>query len=231
MKRIKFLVVGCMLFASSSAFAQVDTLISTFSYNKALAVYQKAQQYNDALMTKQALYELLVLNNRDSTVMRSLAELYYNNRQFTSSALVGRDFLEKYPGNLIATELVALSYEQLRLYDKAIEYYQPIWLQTEQIDVLYQISFLQYSLKRYSEATNNLTIVESKVTDEDKVQLAKRDGSIQQVPYKAAVLNLRALISEGEGKMDEAKSMLNQALQIAPDFEAAKDKLAELNKG
>ena len=231
MKRIKFLVVGCMLFASSSAFAQVDTLISTFAYNKALAVYQKAQQYNDALMTKQALYDLLVLNNRDSTVLRSLAELYYNNRQFTSSALVGLDFLEKYPGNIIATEVVALSYEQLRLYDKAIEYYQPIWLATEDINVLYQISYLQYSLKRYGEANNNLSIVDTKVKDEDNIQLATKNGNVQQVAFKAAVLNLKALIAEGEGKIDEAKSLLNQALQITPEFEAAKDKLAELNKG
>ena len=220
-----------MLFASSSAFAQVDTLISTFAYNKALAVYQKAQQYNDALMTKQALYDLLVLNNRDSTVLRSLAELYYNNRQFTSSALVGLDFLEKYPGNIIATEVVALSYEQLRLYDKAIEYYQPIWLATEDINVLYQISYLQYSLKRYGEANNNLSIVDTKVKDEDNIQLATKNGNVQQVAFKAAVLNLKALIAEGEGKIDEAKSLLNQALQITPEFEAAKDKLAELNKG
>ena len=231
MKRIKFLVVGCMLFVSGSAFAQADSVTVNFAYNKALAVYQKAQQYNDALMTKQALYDLLVLNNMDSTVMRSLAELYYNNRQFTSSALVGLDFLEKYPGNLIATEVVALSYEQLRLYDKAIEYYQPIWLKTENINVLYQISYLQYSLKRYAEAANNLVIVDSKVTAEDKIQLTKLDGTVQQVPFKAAVLNLRALIAEGEGKKDEAKSLLGQALQLSPDFEAAKNKLDELNKG
>ena len=231
MKRIKFLVVGCMLFASSSAFAQVDTLISTFSYNKALAIYQKAQQYNDALMTKQALYDLLVLNNMDSTVMRSLAELYYNNRQFTSSALVGLDFLEKHPGNMIATEIVALSYEQLRLYDKAIEYYQPIWLQTENINILYQIAYLQYSLKRYSESTNNLAIVESKIKAEDQVQLGTSDGGVQQVPFKAAILNLKALIAIEQGQNDQAKTFLNEALQLAPEFEAAKTSLEGLNKG
>lgn len=231
MKRIKFLVAGCMLFISSAAFAQADTASVNFLYNKALAVYQKAQQYNDAEITKQALYDLLVLNNRDTAVLRGLAELYYNNRQFTSSALVGLDFLEKYPGNLIATEVVALSYEQLRLYDKAIEYYQPIWLQTENVNVLYQISYLQYSLKRYSEANNNLDIVDTKVKDEDSIQLTTSTGAVQQISFKAAVLNLRALIALDQGNKDQAKGLLNQALQISPDFEAAKNKLEEINKG
>ena len=230
MKRMKFLLAVAVMCISTAAYSQDSTFFAN-QQAKALAIYQKAQQYNDALMTKQALYELLVLNNRDTAVLRNLAELYYNNRQFTSSALVGLDFLEKHPGNMIATEVVALSYEQLRLYDKAIEYYQPIWLQTENVNILYQISYLQYSLKRYAEASNNLDIVVTKLKDEDTIQLSKSDGFVQEVSFKAAVLNLRALIAVDQGNAEAAKGFLNQALQLSPDFEAAKTKLDELNKG
>lgn len=230
MKRIKFLMVVCVLFASTAAFAQDSTWVAN-QQAKALALYQSAQKFNDASMSKQALYELYILNSRDTSVLRGLAELYYNNRVYTSSALVGLDFLEKHPGNLVATEIVALSYEQLRLYDKAIEYYQPIWLKTENINILYQIAFLQYSLKRYGEATNNLAIVEGKATDEDTVQLGTSDGGVQQVAFKAAILNLKALIAIEEGNSDAAKGFLNQALQLSPEFEAAKTTLEGLNKG
>lgn len=230
MKRIKFLVVVCVLFASTRAIAQDSTYISN-EYAKAVAVYQLAQKYNDQEATKDALLELLVLNNRDSTVLRGLSEFYYNNRRFTSSALVALDFLEKYPGNLVATEIVALSYEQLRLYDKAIEYYQPIWLATENINILYQIAYLQYSLKRHTEALTNLQIVDEKVKAEDMVQLNTNSGQVQQVAFKAAILNLRALIAIEQGNKEEAKSLLNQALQLSPEFEAAKTALDDLNKG
>ena len=96
MKRMKFLLAVAVMCISTAAYSQDSTFFAN-QQAKALAIYQKAQQYNDALMTKQALYELLVLNNRDTAVLRGLAELYYNNRQFTSSALVGLDFLEKHP--------------------------------------------------------------------------------------------------------------------------------------
>jgi len=235
MKRIKFLMAGIMMCISTAAFSQTtnktDSTVFAFSRAKALAVYQQAQKYNDALMTKQALYDLLVLNNTDSTVMRGLAELYYQNGQFTSSALVSLDFLEKYPGNLIATEIVALSYEQLRLYDKAIEYYQPMWLKTENINILYQIAYLQYSLKRYAEANNNLGIVDSKLADDATIQLNTNSGAVQEVKFKAAVLNLRAMIAADQGDKAAAKGFLNQALALSPDFEAAKAQLDELNKG
>lgn len=230
MKRIKFLVVVCVLFASSAAMAQDSTYVSN-EYAKAVATYQLAQKYNDQEATKQALLDLMVLNGRDTTVMRNLAEFYYNNRRYTSSALVSLDFLEKFPGNMTATEIVALSYEQLRLYDKAIEFYQPMWLKTENINILYQISYLQYSLKRYTESLNNLQIVDGKVKAEDKVQLNTTNGQIQEIVFKAAILNLRALIAIEQGNNDQAKTLLTQALQLSPEFEAAKNTLDELNKG
>ncbi len=230
MKRIKFLVVVCVLFASTRALAQDSTYISN-EYSKAVATYQLAQKFNDQEAIKDALLDLLVLNNSDSTVLRGLAEFYYNNRLYTSSALVALDFLEKYPGNLVATEIVALSYEQLRLYDKAIEFYQPIWLATENINILYQIAYLQYSLKRHTEALNNLQIIDGKVKPEDIVQLNTSSGQIQQVAFKAALLNLRALIAIEQGNNTEAKNLLNQALQLSPEFEAAKNTLDGLNKG
>jgi tetratricopeptide (TPR) repeat protein len=175
--------------------------------------------------------DLLVLNGRDTTALRSLAEFYYGNRRYTSSALVALDFLEKFPGNMVATEIIALSYEQLRLYDKAIEFYQPIWLKTENINILYQISYLQYSLKRYTESLNNLQIVDGKVKTEDKVQLNTSNGQVQEIAFKAAILNLRALIAIEQGNSAEAKTLLTQALQLSPDFEAAKITLDDLNKG
>lgn len=219
-----------LMFGSQYVMAQDSTYVSN-EYAKALALYNKAQKYNDGAVTKQALFEILVINPTDSSAMRSLAELYYNNASYTSSALVGLDFLEKYPNNDIALEIVALSYENLRLYDKAVEYYEKLWLKTENVNIQYQMAYLQYAIKRFAEATANLDLLESKIKDEDKIQLTKSDGSIQEVPFRAAMFNLRGLMAVEQGKNDEAKGHFSKALELAPDFEMAKQSLEGLNKG
>ena len=63
------------------------------------------------------------------------------------------------------------------------------------------------------------------------MQLGTSDGGVQQVPFKAAILNLKALIAIEQGQNDQAKTFLNEALQLAPEFEAAKTSLEGLNKG
>lgn len=222
-------MVAAVMTVSVASFGQDSTYLSN-EYAKALAVFGQAQQYNDIDVQKSALYDMLVLNPGDSAVMRNLSEFYYNNRRYTSSALVALDFLKRYPGNLIALEVAALSYEQLRLYDKALEYYQEMWMNTDENSLLYQIAYMQYLTKRYNEAKNNLTILESKLKPEDAIVLTKQDGSNQDVKFTAAAKNLSGLIALSEGKKEEAKALFSEALTISPDFEAAQKSLAEANK-
>ncbi|MBO3698332.1 hypothetical protein [Roseivirga sp. E12] len=231
MKKIKFLVLAItLMFGSQSIMAQDSTYISN-EYAKAIALLRKAEQYNDVLVQKQALTEILVLNPVDSAAMRMLAELYYNTSQFSSSALVGMDFLQKYANNEIALEIIALSYENLRLYDRAVEYYEKLWLKTEDIQVHYQVAYLQYSLQRFAEAEVNLNLMEAKLKDGDKIALSKSDGSAQEVSFKAAIQNMRGLMAVEQGKNEEAKNFFSQALALSPDFELAKTSLEALNKG
>lgn len=231
MKKLKFLVLAItLMFGSLSMMAQDSTYISN-EYAKAIALLRKAEQYNDVLIQKQALTDILVLNPVDSAAMRMLAELYYNTSQFSSSALVGLDFLQKYKSNEIALEIVALSYENLRLYDKAVEYYEKLWLTTENTNVQYQMAYLQYSIKRYAEAEANCNLMLAKLKDEETIELSKSDGSSQVVSFKAAVYNLRGLMAVEQGKGEEAKTHFNQALALNPDFELAKKSLEALNKG
>lgn len=229
MKRIKLFVLALtlLLMAQVSVKAQDSAYVSN-EYSKAVAMYQLSQRYNDGPLQKQALIEMVILTPRDTAVLRSLAELYYNNGQYVSSALVAQDMNTVDPNSIVAMEIQALSFENLRLYDKALESYEKLWLQTDNNNILYQIAYLQFSLKKYSEASNNLSILDSKITDADTLQLNKSDGNVQEVKFKAAMMNLKALIALDQGKTEEAKGLLQQALNISPDFEAAQLKLAEL---
>lgn len=230
MKNIKLVVLAISLtFGGQSLMAQDSTYVAN-EYAKSIALLQIGEQYNDVVIQKQALTEILIINPSDSAAMRMLAELYYNTSQFTSSALVGLDFLQQYRSNAIALEIVALSYENLRLYDKALEYYEQLWLTTEDINVQYQVAYLQYTLQRFTESEANLKMMDAKLKDTDIIRLANKNGQAQDISFKAAVLNLRGLMAVEQGKNDEAKNYFTQALAINPDFEIAKVSLENLNK-
>lgn len=220
-------MIVVVMFFSTISFAQDSTYLSN-EYAKARAIYNQAQLYNDVEVQKNALYDMIVLSPYDSSVMRSLTEFYYNNRKYTSSALVAMDFLKKYPGNILALEVAALSYEQLRLYDKSLEYYQEMWLQTDNNNILYQISYLQYALKRYNESKNNVAILITKVKEDDEIVITKQDGTTQEVKFAAALKNLEGLVALEEGNSEAAKAFFTAALTLNPDFEGAKLSLAAI---
>lgn len=231
MRKIKFLVLGVMLAFSSQLAQAQDSTYVTNAYAKAVAMYQTAQKYNDIALSKQALIEISILNPGDTAVLRSLAEIYYNSQAFVSSAIVAMDMMQVDPNSIIAQEIAALSYENLRLYDKAIEQYEKMWLSSENVNILYQIAYLQYSLQRFTEAKTNLDILGEKVTNEDKISLNNSDGNPQEVLFEAALYNLRGLIAVEQGNNEEAKGHFNKALEISPEFDAAKASLDGLNKG
>lgn len=232
MKRIKLFGFILVLLASAevAALAQDSTYVSN-EYAKAMAVYQRAQRYNDAALSKQALIEMSILAPRDTSILRTLAELYYNNQQYVSSAMAATDITRIYPNSIVGIEIQALSYENLRLYDKALEQYEKLWLNTDDNNVLYQMAYLQYSIERYTEAMTNIDILSTKLTDENTVTLSKSDGNVQEVKFKAALSNLKGLIYAAQGNKEEARKMYNEALAISPDFDAAKNGLAQLDKG
>ncbi len=230
MRRIKFLMVGVMLFTITGLKAQDSTFFAN-EYTKGLALLRKAQEFSDIDMEKQALYDLLILNEGDTTVLQSLTQMYYNTGNFTSSLLVSLSYLKLYPGNLLAIEIAALCYEQLRLYDKAVQYYEDLYLREQSIEVLYQIAFLQYTLQRFEESLNNVKILETKADGAKNLTLSKRDNTTQEVPFRAALLNIKGLISMQQGNKEEAIVHFNEALKIAPDFEAPQTSLETINKG
>ena len=230
MKGIKFLLLGIMLFVTTGIMAQDSTFFAN-QYVKGMAYLRKAQAYNDTEMEKKALFELLVLNENDTTVLQGLSRMYYNDGNFISSVLVGLDFLKRYPGNISALEICAESYYQLRVYDKAIQYYQDWYLRDDNVNILYQIAFLQYSLQRYDESINNVTLLLTKADPKATLRLSGKNSALQEVSFEAALYNLRGLISADMGNKEEAKAFFVQALEVSPNFEAAQLSLDDLNKG
>jgi tetratricopeptide (TPR) repeat protein len=137
--------------------------------------------------------------------------------------------LKHHPGDIFALESWALSYEKLRIYDKAIQFYQDLYFRDDNIFILYQIAFLQYTVKSYQESIVNIAALLNKADPKATLQLTGSNNRLQEVSFEAALYNLRGLIEADKGNNTEAKEFFEQALKVAPDFEAALLSLKELN--
>ncbi len=193
--------------------------------------YQAAMRYNDFSVAKSALLNLLVENPQNDSILYSLSVLYYQMQQYASAALSAQDVLTINPDNIGALEVAAVSYESIGAREKALETYETLYLKTDDFQVLYKMAFLQYDMKKYSESRTNADILLGKKEALELKSVYKMaDGTDKEFPIKAALLNLKGLISKEEGDKAAAKGFFEQALAIAPDFQMAKDNLDSLAK-
>jgi tetratricopeptide (TPR) repeat protein len=194
-------------------------------------IYLQAIKYNDVTVARTALYKLIELDPNDISLMDSLAFLYFEYRQFASTALVCKDILEKLPKHPPALEMSAISFENLGLADQAIQQYEQLYLIQNNLATLYKITYLQYQLKRFAEFENNVkTLLEKEETKELKVFFTGEDNQQQQIPMNAALLNFRGLVAKENGNKQQAMEYFDEALKIAPDFYLAKVSKEQLDK-
>src|SRR5260370_41184078 len=59
--------------------------------------YQIAMQWNDPEMAKDALYDLIIENQGNDSLIYELAYYYYQNQQFPSSGLLSQTLLRRNP--------------------------------------------------------------------------------------------------------------------------------------
>ncbi len=237
---MKYYIVILLAVISQTSFAQEQTQqqaeprqLTTgqiFSLHHA-RTYQAATRYNDYGVAKQALYDILVENPQNDSILYSLSLLYFQLQSYASAALTARDVIALNPENIAAMEIAAVSYDNIGAKDKALEQYESLYLKTDDFQILYKMAFLQYELKSYTESKTNADILlTKKETDELKAIFNDSEGNQKEYPIKVALLNLKGLIAQAEGDPKTAESFYNQALALAPDFQMAKEGLASLKK-
>ena len=191
--------------------------------------YSVAVQWGDEQVAKDALYDLIIRNPGNDSLIYSLAVMYYQEQKFTSSLLVGMELLKRNPKDPAYLELSAVSAESLGVIDRALQYYESLYLLSGSTYTLYKIAFHQYDLKRYAESLVNADILLTKPDLETmKVTFNDAQGKPKEYPMKVAVLNLKGLIKQETGDNVSAKKLFAEALAISPDFIAAKENLAKL---
>ena len=191
--------------------------------------YQAALRYNDLEVAKDKLYTLIVRNPEDLRFMEALGSLYFESGQYASSALVAMDILKLNDKNVGALEIASYALEQLGAFDRALPYYESLHLLTGDNFSLYKSAYLQYSMKRYAEAMNSLTMLMKVAKADEKIGFAISDTETQQVDIKAAALNLKGLVFLDQNSKTEAKAAFTEALAIEPNFNQAKENIGKAN--
>jgi len=195
-----------------------------------LEIYQLSLRYNDLVIAKSKLYELITRNPNNLQYAELLSSMYYELGQSSSAALVAIDILETNDQNLVALEIAAYSLESLGALDRALPHFESLHLLTGDNFPLYKTAFLQYSLKRYAEALNSTNMLIKNAKPDEKIGFPKSATETQEVSMKAAALNLKGMIYMDQGSKEEAKVAFQEAIQLDAEFETAKENLKNANQ-
>jgi tetratricopeptide (TPR) repeat protein len=192
--------------------------------------YVTAIQWNDYDVAKDALYDLIIENPQNDSLIFSLAYFYYENQKYASAVLVSQQLLARNPKNTVALEMTAVGYEVMGVPDRSLQNYESLYLLTNNISTLYKMAFLQFDLKRYAECLASIdALLANKDIDTLKVVFNDVENKPKEYAMKVAVLNLKGLaVQEHLGDKAAAKKLFEEALAIAPDFVLAKQNLSKV---
>ena len=194
-------------------------------------VFEQALAYNDGEVAVGALYEMMALQPANEALKDTLAYLYYNLNKYASVLFVTREITARQPSNLGALELRALAEKNLGLQAEALASYEKLYLNTQDIYHLYEQVSLQYQLSRFNEMDVTLDMLLSHPdVDQQTITLQASQRNSQEVPMRAAALNLRGVLQAERNQKAQARASYQQALKLLPDFVLAKSNLAALDQ-
>ena len=191
--------------------------------------YSLALQWGDQEVAKDALFDLIVENQGNDSIIYDLAIYYYQNQKYAPAVLVSQELLKRNPKNLAALEIAAVGCENLGVPDRSLQYYESLFLLQNNSTVLYKMAFLQYRLKRYKESSTSVDILMTdKALESLKVNYNDANGKQKEYPMKVALLNLKGLVAQEQGDKVSARKFYDEALALAPDFAPAKENITKL---
>jgi tetratricopeptide (TPR) repeat protein len=199
---------------------------------KKIFIYNASRQYNDPVVTRMAIYNLIAENPNNIQLWDSLALIYFEQQQYASAALVAQEVVGVMPSDMFATEIAAIAFERLGVKNKALGYYEKLYLdESNDLNTLYKMAFLQNDLKLYEEAVNSTELlIANPKSKEIKLVFPTADGKGQEVTMESASLRLKAMIEVDRGNKEKAKEYYNQVLKVYPNFEVVKKQLEELSQ-
>lgn len=177
-------------------------------------------------VARDALYDLIIENPQSDSLIFALGYFYFENQRYASSLLISQDLLVRNQKNEAYLELAAVSAQELGVNDRALQHFESLYLINNNVSTLYQIAFLQFDQKRFTESQASVDILLGRPESAtSKVVFNDPQGKPKEYAMKVAVINLKGLIALEKGDKPAARKIFGEALTLAPDFVPAKENL------
>ena len=196
-----------------------------------IKVYRLALSFSDYGVAKQAIYDLIAKYPERIDYMDTLAALYFSMEAYPQCLAAAGIVLKVQPENMQMMELFAVCQNAMKNPKEALEMYEKIYAKSKSLYHLYEIAVLQYTLQRYGECNGSIEkIIADKDATTQKLHISYDEQNTQEVPYAAAVYNLRGVMEKDLSQKDKAKADFEEAIKIFPEFKLAKNNLDLLTK-
>lgn len=196
-----------------------------------MKVYGTALKYYDLQTATTALYNAMAIKPERKDLRDSLANIYFLGERYGQAYTIGEEILKEDPKRDDILAIVAVSKQSLGFAKEALEDYEKLYKDSKQIFYLYQIASLQHQLKRVGECLASLDqIIADDASTKQMVSLRNGNGTSQNVPMKAAAINLKGIITLELNQSANARALFNEAIKMFPDFEAAKSNIAIMDQ-
>ncbi|MCX7605637.1 MAG: hypothetical protein N2170_00005, partial [Bacteroidia bacterium] len=158
-------------------------------------VYAQAAQYGDLFTQIYALHWRIAIEGPSFPLRDTLAQTYFQAGLYRQAIAVAEELLREQPRNADLAELKAVSYFYLQDIKNALDSYEKLYEITQSPLHLYQVVTLQFNLQRYGECQANIErLLTSPEADRVTVRISTPDGQAQEVPLRAAALNVRGVL-------------------------------------
>lgn len=216
MKQIKFTFLIALSFSLYIQAQNQSTLISHYK-----AYYTQMQQQGDIQGVINAMTHLVLL---EPNIKRkdTLAALYMNEGKYVQALnLIGIEQLES--DTNLATEVKAVSLKSLNEPKRAIEHYEALYKQNRTVSLAYELADLKIQTDDITGASLHITYGIANAT-KDMMRPYYETQTPYQVPVLAGFMYLKAIAKFRENPKtnhDASISILNEALELAPNFNMA----------
>ncbi len=229
MRKSLLLIIGIIIIQISNAQSSFSESVKDH-YQK---TYQQALQYNDINVAINSLQNIMAETpGNDKFLLKdTLSMLYFASKNYYSALLLAKEVYHSTPSNVNARARAGECNQNLGETKDAITDYEIVAPVLKNPYYYYQLAVCQYGLKRITECETNINkVLIDTNSNKIGVSFILPNGNEQQVPVSAAVLNMRAVMRMDAKNYTDAKKYLENALQIFPEFEGARQNLNYCNE-
>ena len=219
----KTIILALVVLITYTAYPQAS--VSESLKKHYFVLYEQALKYNDLPLAIISLNSVLIEMPEGPESLKykdTLSILYFNNRMYLASFLLAEEVYKTDPKNYAALGRMGECYQADNDFKSAADAFEKAAPALKSPFYYYQLAICQYNLKKPEDClTNTDKVVADTNSRNYSVVFNMPNGYNQQVPLKAAALNLKAVLMMDATKYVKAKEYLAEALKIYPDFQGA----------